>query len=212
MKNCFIRFISSVLVVVTLFVVAGCGNNETRKDGKDLSDIKSEINNNSLGKDEGWLVEVGGVNLHIPCSLKDLEETEYTGIDDYEKQAWLNAENEFFGSNDGSVTNNYINISVEARGNSEKGSENVFLVALNTFTAPKSEFCIDGEAYIGNTLDNVIEHFGDDYNIVAQVGETLNDGFARINYVVGDYDRVLIVSSTDGVVDFIEYYVKSEVE
>lgn len=212
MKNCFIRFISLVLVVVTLFVVAGCSNNKTRKDGKDLSDIKSEINNNPLGKDEGWLVEVGGVNLHIPCTLKDLEEMEYTGIDDYEKQAWLNAENEFFGSNDGSVTNNYINISVEARGNSEKGSENVFLVALNTFTAPKSEFCIDGEAYIGNTLDNVIEHFGDDYNIVAQVGETLNDGFARINYVVGDYDRVLIVSSTDGVVDFIEYYVKSEVE
>lgn len=207
------RIISILLVLSIFFVITACGNS-TQSSGSDIgtNDKNNAGSNDIFSNNEDWLVEVGGVKLHLPCSLKDLEEMEYAGIDDYEKMTWLNAENEFFGSNDGSVSNNYINISVESRGNLEKGSENVFLVALNTFTATKTEFCIDEEAYIGNTLDNVIKHFGDDYNIVAQVGETLNDGFARINYVVGDYEKVLIVSATDGIVDFIEYYVKGEVE
>ncbi len=202
MKKIISLIMASLMVVSVMFMLVGCageGGENVTENKDNNTNILDEVKSKHL-----CTAKIDGKDFEFPCTLKELDELGLALLYEDELQSLRTATNERFGMVLSNRTDFNLIYCMEACDDPSKGDENINVTGITTNKATKEQFSLNGDVYIGVSIDDAIASLGEDYNVVAALDpKDLCNGTVRINYVI-DKER-LIIDAKDGIVTYIEY-------
>ena len=202
MKKIISFLVAGLMLFSVVFALAGCAG----EGGENVTENKDNNTNilNNVKNEHLCTAKIDGKDFQFPCTLKELDELGLALLYEDELQSLRTATNERFGMVLSNRTDFNLIYSMEACNDPSKGDENINVIGIITNKATKDQFVLNGDVYIGVTLDDAIASLGDDYNIAGAVNpDNIYSDAAKINYV-NDNEQI-IIGAIDGVVNYIEY-------
>ena len=202
MKKIFSLIMASLMVVSVMFMLVGCageGGENVTENKDNNTNILDEVKSEHL-----CTAKIDGKDFEFPCTLKELDELGLALLYEHDLENLRAATNEHFGMVISNRTDFNLIYGMEAGDAPSKGDENINVTGIITNKATKEQFSLNGDVYIGISIDDAIASLGDDYSIVGAVNpDNIYLDATKINYV--NDTEYIIVGAIDGVVNYIEY-------
>lgn len=203
MKKNFARIMVFIFIFCMFTSLIGCGEK------KSTNRSQEKVENTKKGdvqkeKKSDWTIELNGKEISLPCTLTDLEGADVHIHSEYDSEAILTTENESFlmiEATCGEGTDP-LYLEILTGDDIEQQEENVTITHIANSYMGKELFLLNGSIGLGDSVEDVVDTFGEGYGLTVGEKEELSQGLVVMTY--GTMDSGVMLNFRDGILEYIE--------